>query len=683
MDNLTIPPSEPALREYLEALRSVVQNDDVKFLDRLITQVKLLSSQAQKAAWEILRQWRDQGKSSVLRNIWQIDFEREPVSISQFIEDDYYLGKICNPKDEDQGRLYDVWKEDLMYVCDPRSGIIEWALTGAIGTGKTTAGVLGMIYKGPYMLSCMRDPSRFFGLMSKSKIVFGIYATTVSKVSAVDFAEFLAKIDASPYFREVFPRVPNLSTMAKWPQKNMHVSFGSRELHALGENLYSFLMDEVNFMERPKGKNPEDNPEQAYKLFHACRTRIESRFARRGIIPGLMVLISSRNTKTDFLERRLEMVQGRKDVHISDYSPWDVRKSFGDKFYSGKKFSLSLGNKYVRPKILEEGDATPAGVETIEVPIEHKQAFIDDINQALRDVAGVATFGRNLLIHDPQRVMKVINWGRAHPFSAESISVTLDDQVEISDFVDWDSLVRIRDSSYVPRIDPGAPRTVHVDQATSNDSLGIALGHVQDFILVRREDPLSGHVMNSYEPKIFIDMMMKITPGKDSEVDLTKVITFLLNLRNYGYNLNLITYDGWQSKIALQQFQRLHYNAKIQSVDRTDDAYIALRTAIYEDRLDIYDYAPFFDEITNVIHIIRRREGDPQRRGKVDHGPNGSKDVSDAVAGVTMNCYEIAEAPAVTPEQAAALAATIAPPAKNRDSWVLQDYKKGRIIGVQ
>ena len=106
MDNLTIPPSEPALREYLEALRPVVQNDDVKFLDRLIVQVKSLSSQAQKAAWEILRQWRDQGKSSVLRNIWQIDFEREPVSISQFIEDDYYLGKICNPKDEDQGRLY-------------------------------------------------------------------------------------------------------------------------------------------------------------------------------------------------------------------------------------------------------------------------------------------------------------------------------------------------------------------------------------------------------------------------------------------------------------------------------------------------------------------------------------------------------------------------------------------------
>jgi hypothetical protein len=118
-------------------------------------------------------------------------------------------------------------------------------------------------------------------------------------------------------------------------------------------------------------------------------------------------------------------------------------------------------------------------------------------------------------------------------------------------------------------------------------------------------------------------------------------------------------------------------------VDRTDDAYIALRTAIYEERLDIYDYAPFFEEITNVVHIVRRREGDPVHRGKVDHGPNGSKDTSDAVAGVTMNCYEIAEAPAVTPEQAAALAQTIAPPAKRKDDWITQDYKKGQIIGVR
>ncbi len=562
-------------------------------------------------------------------------------------------------------------------------------LTGAIGTGKTTAGVLGTIYKGPYILSCMRDPARYFGLMSKSKIVFGVYATSLSKVSKVDFSDIMEKIDASPYFSEQFPRLKHLTRSLRWPQKNMEMSYGSRELHALGENLYSFLMDEVNFMDRLKSISEEDNPDQAYKLFHACRTRIESRYARRGIIPGLMILISSRNTKTDFLEERLEMVEGRSDVHISDYSPWDVKPSFGSRVYSGRKFIISLGNKWVKPKMLEDNQDPPAGVDTMAIPVEHKQAFTDDINQALRDIAGIATFGRNLLIHDPQRVTKIINWGRVHPFSAHELPITLDSVAEIADFVDWDSLVKITNSVYRPKVDPGAVRTVHVDQATTNDALGLAVGHVQNFVLTSREDPLTGEITNDYEPRIFIDFMIKLVSEDDSEIDLTKVITFLLNLKNYGYNLKLVTYDGWQSKIALQQLQRLNYNAKVQSIDKTDEAYIALRTAIYEGRLDVYDYPPFFDEITSVLHIVKKRDRDPMRRGKVDHpakgphGTKGSKDVSDCVAGVTKNCYEIAEAPAITPEQARALAETISPPVADRNAWVLKDYGKGKIIGVK
>ncbi|KKL05087.1 hypothetical protein LCGC14_2609550, partial [marine sediment metagenome] len=388
-------------------------------------------------------------------------------------------------------------------------------------------------------------------------------------------------------------------------------------------------------------------------------------------------------TKTDFLEERLEMIEGRSDVHISDYSPWDVRPTFGSKYYSGKKFMISLGNKWVKPKLLEDDAPIPDGVDTMAIPVEHKQAFVDDINQALRDIAGVATFGRNTLIHDPQRVMKCINWARAHPFSSESLEITLDTPGEIADFMDWDSLVKITNSVYRPKIDPGADRTVHVDQATVHDALGLAVGHVQDFILVTRENPLTGEITNSYHPRIFIDFMVKLVSSEDSEIDLTKVITFLLNLKNYGYNLKLVTYDGWQSTIALQQLERLNYNAKVLSVDRTDEAYIALRTAIYEERLDIYDYAPFFDEITSVLHIIKKRDRDPMRRGKVDHPANGSKDISDCVAGVTKNCYEIAAPPAITPEQARALAETIAPVVVDRNAWVIQDYGKGRIIGVK
>ena len=64
---------------------------------------------------------------------------------------------------------------------------------------------------------------------------------------------------------------------------------------------------------------------------------------------------------------------------------------------------------------------------------------------------------------------------------------------------------------------------------------------------------------------------------------------------------------------------------------------LSLRDALYDrdengkPRLTFYRYDPFMREITNV----------EDRPDKVDHPPKGSKDVSDAVAGVVFNCERL------------------------------------------
>lgn len=66
---------------------------------------------------------------------------------------------------------------------------------------------------------------------------------------------------------------------------------------------------------------------------------------------------------------------------------------------------------------------------------------------------------------------------------------------------------------------------------------------------------------------------------------------------------------------------------------------VLVHNCIVEGRLDYYQYRPFWDCIKSLI---------VPRAGKVDHTPNGKKDVSDAVA---ATCRTLTErwAQAVTP----------------------------------
>ncbi|KKK90072.1 hypothetical protein LCGC14_2726750, partial [marine sediment metagenome] len=294
-------------------------------------------------------------------------------------------------------------EHDQKYCYDLSVNSEESYVAGGFLSHNTTAGVLGMIYKGPYLLSNMRDPARFFGLMSKSKIAFGIYATSLSKVSKVDFSDILEKIDACPYFNEMFPRLKHLTRSIRWPQKNMEMSYGSRELHALGENLYAFLMDEVNFMREKRDKDRGIVVGQAYDLYNATHSRIRSRFIRPGgTIPGIMLLMSSRNAQTSFLEAKLKKVQGSEYTFVSDYALWEVKSP---KKYILSRFSVEVGDRISQSRMLEPDEKPRPNVKVVEgIPGEFKPSFEEDIDQALREIAGVATFNISPLIRDRQSI---------------------------------------------------------------------------------------------------------------------------------------------------------------------------------------------------------------------------------------------------------------------------------------
>ena len=86
------------------------------------------------------------------------------------------------------------------------------------------------------------------------------------------------------------------------------------------------------------------------------------------------------------------------------------------------------------------------------------------------------------------------------------------------------------------------------------------------------------------------------------------------------------------SQEAIQSLEKDGFSCQFRSVDRTDEAYLTLVDYIYAGNIKL-PYHPVFErELFNLVHFRQRR--------KVDHPSDGSKDVSDSVAGALMNCVE-------------------------------------------
>lgn len=127
--------------------------------------------------------------------------------------------------------------------------------------------------------------------------------------------------------------------------------------------------------------------------------------------------------------------------------------------------------------------------------------------------------------------------------------------------------------------------------------------------------------------------------------------------KQHGIPIGWFSADGFQSADLLQRIQRLGIRAGRLSVDQTSSsdpcgAYEALRLAVAEGRVRF----PFNE---TVIEELLALEHD-RRKNRIDHPPNGSKDLADAQAGAV---YQLSRVPAwqmIDRVKGAGLAAAVA-----------------------
>jgi hypothetical protein len=131
---------------------------------------------------------------------------------------------------------------------------------------------------------------------------------------------------------------------------------------------------------------------------------------------------------------------------------------------------------------------------------------------------------------------------------------------------------------------------------------------------------------------------MKAPPGGEIFLSDARQLLYLLRGER-KFKIAKVTMDGCESTDTRQQLKKAKFKAEEVSVDKEKAPYHDLREALYEERIE---YPPYIVEYrrhdgrTEEIEILYKELSELVDTGKkIDHPLHGSKDVADAVAGVT------------------------------------------------
>lgn len=529
------------------------------------------------------------------------EFEERPASITEFLGEGYLnIESLVRP-----GIRQELIKYFGTEVNPYKLAQVQRAmLTGGIGIGKTTIASICLPYMAHWTL-CIKDPQKFFDFLPGSRIAFMQMSTSENQAVEVIFGDIKARIQHSEWFVENYPFDDKYTKQIRFPQKDIWILPGdSAETSFEGYNILGGILDEADSHKVTKDKDYADS---GYNTIHA---RITSRFQDR----GLLIVIGQMKKANGFAAKKFQELSKDPFARASRMTIWE---SLGwDKFSLPDGTHDSFWYDIRRKQIIPSGVGSSLTSENIiEVPNVYKQDFINKPEMAARDLGGFPP-----KVEDPFISLEhKVDDARARWIDKHGDEPPVDDNPTQPRFAKW----------FRANGDP-KKRTVHIDLAVSSegDALGFAMGHVSH--LVEVDDEL--------KPYISIDCLlrMKAMPGTEIMIgDIRRIIYHLKD--DLRFKIKKITMDGFQSTDTRQQLQKRRFEFEYVSMDKATTPYEDLREAIYEDRIDFPPYITYLHKgALERVEIAVQELLDLTHDGKkVDHPPEGSKDVADAMAGVT------------------------------------------------
>lgn len=593
----------------------------------LLTKLKNLNlSASEKETLEtIFSEVEATGYSKTLRALQNVDWKELPISGNDFIEDPYYFGILSES-------LYPGVREDFIDIIDRPYPALEVILTGALRWGKShLSALLGGYHL--YVLSCMRDPRRYLRLSPVSTIYFINVSVTGAQASDGVFSTLMGMVDTSPYFREKCPRNTRTNSVLQFSNNVVCKAGNSSEFSAIGKDVYFAILDEANFFGVKKNSarslEVSGDYDNAKVLYDALIKRIRLTFSTHGVSAGLGVISSSARYPQDYIERKVDFVESLKKsgeydgtIVVKKHSNWEVKDP---SVYTLPKFRVQIGDTTRRAKILDPGDESIGKV--LDIPGELKSFFLEDIDAALRDIAGVPTASISPFFKNREAVNLCFTNSYEHPFAIET-SVCLEEPLILERIVKQDELGRYR-----PIYNPGVPRGIHIDLAKTGQRcpFGFVMGHIAGYKEVQVVDEKTFKIEKVTRPIIRMDLVLQIIARPNTELEQSKIIRLIFLLRLFGFNISFVTADQYQSANILQTVSKKGIEAKVMShTYKKFRPYTYWKEAVYEGRFVCYNYSPLQNEMISL----------EDREGIIDHPANGTDDLCVGVAVLNHELHE-------------------------------------------
>lgn len=388
------------------------------------------------------------------------------------------------------------------------------------------------------------------------------------------------------------------------------------------------FFDEISFI---PVMDIEKQKARAIDMIDTAVGGMKTRFTHRGKNPGIVILASSKRSEKSFLEEHMKKkaASDGDNTLIVDEAVWKVKPPGT---YSDKVFHVAVGNRFLSSEVLSDdvidlSSYINKGYRIIDVPVDLRPDFLDDIDRALCDYAGISSSDLTTYISGARWAECKTSEYR-NPFNKDIIEVGNNPQ-DTSQYYDFFDL------SAIPKDMISRPLYVHLDMSISGDKTGIAGVWIKGKKPPTPDQPPSKDLI--YQPAFSVS----IKAPRGYQVSFEKNRNFIRWLRQQGFNIKFVSSDTFQSYDLRQTLETEGFHCGVTSVDRVDSNHICvpyqhLKSVIYEHRIIVYENCKLLTE--EIIALERN-----SNTGRVDHPESGSKDQADALTGALYNASLHAE----------------------------------------
>ena len=536
-----------------------------------------------------------------------------------------------------KGSVFPIVKEALWDMWHtPDKQYVECVLTGSTGTGKTFISEMSISYM-VYKLSLMHDPQAEVDLAPGSPLFFVLQSGSLQQATNILFKPLYSRLSLTKYFTETFPYNKDIRSELIFPNGIIVRPFSGSDDAVLGLTVLGGGVTELNRMSyvqksrrnpRAKTSSEEQVYDQAVSIYTTLIRRMVGRTMQLGKLWGKLILDAAHEHEDDFTSRKIKEAQTNPTIYIYKKMQWEATP---EKRYSGEKFLVEVGNDSRRSRIIHSRDESVEPEKIIEIPKEYEHWFVQDVEGSLRDFAGIVIGSLQAAIPFREKIYEGMDKFNAITGGQQLFlydNAILQEYKHEFEDENWEALVNM---NYINNIlvDKKAEFVCHVDPGIRHDAMGIAVGHISGYSLlppIKRYNPrrkMYEERRDIRAPIIMVDGILRVKAPYGEEVDLEMCQRLILYLASV-LNITTVSIDSFQSSQLIQAWRIAGLVTGVVSMDDTLEPYVKVKTAYRDGRLWTPEHPTYKKEIVDL-----QFEG-----SHYNHLVSGSKDCSDAVAGV-------------------------------------------------